>query len=232
MTQLRLVSGYKFFSCCASCSTLIPSVSATCVCVCVCVCVWGGRDGGRGWKMQWWTDAGGQSSWLIFQCAQVKSRAQLPHPPTHYCVPTTCTYTHHILCSIHLHMYTPKYTHKLTHMHVYEHTPVQYHLDCPPGWTAGVVVCMQTWLLLSPDHCQRVRQLESSCLPMWYLEGGWNGREKGKGGMKKGREEDGQDKIEKGKGWQKLCNIWWGEGVNIRGRKGGIAHTWNIQKRG
>ena len=32
-----VVSGYKFFSCCASCSTLIPSVSANCVWVCVCV---------------------------------------------------------------------------------------------------------------------------------------------------------------------------------------------------
>ena len=29
-------------------------------------------------------------------------------------------------------------------MHMDEHTPVQCHLDCPPGWTAGVVVCTQT----------------------------------------------------------------------------------------
>ena len=45
-----IFSGYKFFSCCASCSTLVPSVSATCVCegVCVCVCVcWGGWVGWR-----------------------------------------------------------------------------------------------------------------------------------------------------------------------------------------
>ena len=44
-----VVSDYKFFSCCASCSTLIPSVSSTCVCVCVCVCrLWGGVGWGRG----------------------------------------------------------------------------------------------------------------------------------------------------------------------------------------
>ena len=51
------VSGYKFFSCCASCSTLKASVSATCVCVCEGVCVGcggveresrTGRKGGEG----------------------------------------------------------------------------------------------------------------------------------------------------------------------------------------
>ena len=87
-------------------------------------------------------------------------------------------------------------------MHIDEHTPVQYHLDCPPGWTAGVVVCTQTWLLLSPDHCRRVRQLETSRLPLWYLRGRkredkMEGRE-GKEGWRKG-EVDGQDKIE---GWR------------------------------
>ena len=38
-SQSTVVSDYKFFSCCASCSILTPSVSATCVCVCLCVCV-------------------------------------------------------------------------------------------------------------------------------------------------------------------------------------------------
>ena len=54
---------------------------------------------------------------------------------THYCVPTTCAYTiytyntHHILCNMHLNMYTPKYTcmctHRPTHMHV--HTQADTH---------------------------------------------------------------------------------------------------------
>ena len=67
---------------------------------------------------------------------------QLPHPLL--CSYTTCAYTIYTPYSLQ-YMYTPKYiSHRRTHMHVYEHTPVLYHLDCPPGWTAGVVVCMQT----------------------------------------------------------------------------------------
>ena len=105
--------------------------------VCVCVCVWGG----------------GMKDAMVNRCRRAILMTHLP-----VCSGevngTIASSTHSLLCSYYMcihtpyslqYMYTPKYiSHKLTHMHVYEHTPVLYHLDYPPGWTAGVVVCTQT----------------------------------------------------------------------------------------
>ena len=115
-----VVSGYKFFSCSASCSTL--SVSVTCVC--------GGVGGG------------------------VAGREHT-----------------HKLDELDLYVQTQIYINTDSHTHIDQHTPVLCHLDCPPGWTDVVVVCMQTGLLLSPGHCWKVRQLEMPRLPVSYLGG-------------------------------------------------------------
>ena len=51
-------------------------------------------------------------------------------------------------------------------IHIFHEHPPVLCLDCLPGWTVVVVVCMQTGVLLSHGHCCEVRQLETSRLPM------------------------------------------------------------------
>ena len=51
----------------------------------------------------------------------------------------------HKLDELDLYVQTQIYINTDSHTHIDQHTPVLCHLDCPPGWTVVVVVCMQNW---------------------------------------------------------------------------------------
>ena len=114
LNEFKSCARLRVLSVATSSSVVVPTVLHSyplCqqpVCVCVCVCEEGGMEGGdercNGEQIQ---------EAILMTHLPVCSgevNATIDHPPTTVFLLYTCAYIH-ILCSIHLHMYTPKYIH-------------------------------------------------------------------------------------------------------------------------